>query len=75
MHQVYLLLFLIHVIYLIFEYWWFNSVVWRFSVHQNPLVGLLKHRLLSSTEFLSKSVMGQKIHISKFPGDTGAAGA
>lgn len=75
MHQVYLLLFLIHVIYLIFESWWFNSVVWRFSVHQNLLVGLLKHRLMSCTEFLSKSVMGQKIHISKFPSDTGAAGA
>ena len=75
MHQVYLLLFLIHVIYLIFESWWFNSVVWRFSVHQTLLVGLLKHRLMSCTEFLSKSVMGQKIHISKFPSDTGAAGA
>lgn len=66
--------FLIHVIYFIFEDRWLNSVAWKFSVHQNPLGGLLKHRLLGFTKFLSKTGMEQQICISfKFPDNTGVA--
>lgn len=54
------------------------AVFWRPECYQNPLVGVLKHRLLSPTPKVSNSVVLESlfphhVHFYKFPGDADVA--
>ena len=55
------------------------AVVWRPECYQNPLEGVLKHRLLSPTPKVSNSVgLGSPsphhVYLHMFPGDADIAG-